>query len=136
MLEAGATTADFVEVEEEGEGGRSDACRGWVLLAVLGKLAAEAKVDVAQFVQVGVVGPHFGKDLDNQAKVLLNQTLAGIASLCCQETSLDAVGEDLEDMYGVGNAGKFGADAKPGGELAPLLPGCLVGADAGVQKPL
>ena len=84
-------------MEEEGEGGRLDARRGWVLLTVLGELAAEAKVNVAQFVQAGVAGPHCGEYLSNLSKVLLYQTLADMAAFCCQEAILDTMGEDLED---------------------------------------
>ena len=56
--------------------------RGWVLLAVLGKLAAQEKVDVAQLVQAGVADPHCGGDLDNQVKVLLDRALADTTALC------------------------------------------------------
>ena len=49
---------------------------------------------------------------------------------------MDAVGEDLEDRYGVINVRNVGADSEPGGELAPLESSCIFDVDAGVQHPM
>ena len=46
----------------------------------MGDLEVEAKVEMSQVVHAGVYGSHCGKDLTNQANVLLYQTIPDAAT--------------------------------------------------------
>ena len=75
-------------MEDEGERDEADADGYRVFVLAAGYLMLEAKVNVTQLVHAGFNVPHCRKDLDNQAKVFLDQKL-------CQEASVVAVGEDM-----------------------------------------
>ena len=75
-------------MEDKGERDWSDVSGYGVFVLAAGYLMAEAKVNVTQVVHAGFNIPHCRKDMDNQAKVFLDQKL-------CQEASVVAVGEDM-----------------------------------------
>jgi hypothetical protein len=83
----------------------------------------------------GIFGPHAGKDLGHEAKVLLHGPLAYGPAIGGKVARADLVGEELEEGDRVVDAGKGGVEAESRAEAAPLAPvgavgGCAAGMDA------
>ena len=96
---------------------------GGVALGVCGELPPQPKVELAQLVVPGVVGPHCCKYLADETKVLFHGPLLDRDSAVCQKAGTHALGKDLKERDMVPDALEVGRDLQPLAEFALLAPG-------------
>ena len=58
----------------------------------------------------------------DRPNVLIHRLLLNGYPCGCQDYETDALGEDMEEMDGIGDALEIGGDVQPTEELAPLAP--------------
>ena len=79
----------------------ADAVWGGLCLGIGAELLGDAKVDLAQDVQEGVIIHHAGEDLRHIAEVDLRGTLLDPGTVGLQRSHTDAVGKNMEVWDGV-----------------------------------
>ena len=123
LLAVGAALVGGIQGLEDGDGDGADSCWWGILFEVSGELPAQPKVKLDQLVVPGVFGPHRYKYFPYGTKVLFHGTLLDGCSSGFQKVGAHALGEDIEETYGIPDVLEVGWDLHPLAELAPLAPG-------------
>ena len=97
---------------------------------IVAQFTVEAKLDLAQVIQAGVIVYHAREDLRQVVEVDPHSVFPDAHAICYQHPNLDSVGKRLEVGDGIRYNSEVRVKGKPQEELHTLLPGCGVGAES------
>ena len=123
LLAVGAALVGGIQGLEDGDGDGADSCWWGILFEVSGEFPAQPKVKLDQLGVPGDFGPHRYEYFPYGTKVLFHGTLLDGCSSGFQKVGAHALGEDIEETYGIPDVLEVGWDLHPLAELAPLAPG-------------
>ena len=117
-------------------GGGAHSCWRRIFLPIGCELASQTKVELPHAVVAGVVGPHGCEYFTDRVEVLLDQSLLDKLPLRRQKTSMDALGENLDEGDWVLNVLEVGGDFQPAVETPSLALGGGIFRECGCREPL